>query len=72
MLRDACNSGGTKHDMRDDDRSLYLLDREFYISTSPSNDQKRRSVLGLIAHDEKKEALTDFCVRHREALKPGN
>lgn len=37
------------------------------MSTSPSNDRKR-SVLGLVAHDEKKDALTDFCVRHREVL----
>jgi methylglyoxal synthase len=37
------------------------------MNTSPSTDQKR-STLALVAHDEKKDALTDFCVRHRGAL----
>src|SRR3712207_2141953 len=37
------------------------------MSTSGSKDRKP-PVLALIAHDEKKDALTDFCAQHREAL----
>ncbi len=37
------------------------------MSSLPSTD-RTRSVLALVAHDEKKDALTDFCVRHRQAL----
>ncbi len=37
------------------------------MSTSSSPDQKRK-VLALVAHDEKKDVLTDFCMRHRDAL----
>ncbi len=37
------------------------------MSTSGSPDRKP-PVLALIAHDEKKETLTDFCVQHRQAL----
>ena len=35
------------------------------MRTSP---QQTRDVLALIAHDEKKDTLTDFCVRHRDVL----
>jgi methylglyoxal synthase len=35
------------------------------MRTSP---QQTRAVLALIAHDEKKDTLTDFCVRHRDVL----
>ena len=35
------------------------------MSTSP---EQTRDVLALIAHDEKKDTLTDFCVRHRDVL----
>jgi methylglyoxal synthase len=34
-------------------------------SASPN---RKPPVLALIAHDAKKDALTDFCVRHRQAL----
>jgi methylglyoxal synthase len=37
------------------------------MGTSSSTDRKR-AVLALVAHDEKKDALTDFCVRHRDVL----
>lgn len=37
------------------------------MSNSPSPDQKRK-VLALVAHDEKKDDLTDFCVRHKDVL----
>src|SRR4028119_66411 len=37
------------------------------MSSSPSADRKRK-ILALVAHDEKKEALTDFCVRHKDVL----
>jgi len=37
------------------------------MTTSAPKD-RQRAVLALVAHDEKKEALTDFCVRHREML----
>lgn len=37
------------------------------MSTSPSPDRKR-AVLALVAHDEKKDALRDFCARHRDVL----
>ncbi|HSH83243.1 MAG TPA: methylglyoxal synthase [Herpetosiphonaceae bacterium] len=37
------------------------------MNTSASPDRKP-PVLALVAHDEKKDALTDFCVQHREAL----
>ena len=30
--------------------------------------EQTRAVLALIAHDEKKDTLTDFCVRHRDVL----
>jgi len=35
------------------------------MRTSP---EQPRDVLALIAHDEKKDTLTDFCVRHRDVL----
>ncbi len=35
------------------------------MTTSP---ERTRDVLALIAHDEKKDTLTDFCVRHRDVL----
>jgi len=35
------------------------------MRTSP---EQPRAVLALIAHDEKKDTLTDFCVRHRDVL----
>ena len=35
------------------------------MTTSP---EPTRDVLALIAHDEKKDTLTDFCVRHRDVL----
>jgi len=38
------------------------------VSNSPPKKQKR-DVLALVAHDEKKDALEDFCVRHRHILK---
>jgi len=34
---------------------------------TPSPEQTR-DVLALIAHDEQKDTLTDFCVRHRDVL----
>ncbi len=37
------------------------------MSTSASSDRKP-PVLALIAHDAKKDALTDFCVQHRQIL----
>ncbi len=37
------------------------------MGTSSSTDRKR-DVLALVAHDEKKDALMDFCVRHRDIL----
>jgi methylglyoxal synthase len=37
------------------------------MSTSPAP-ERTRDVLALIAHDEKKDALTDFCIRHRDVL----
>ncbi len=37
------------------------------MNTSASPDRKP-PVLALVAHDEKKDALTDFCVQHRQAL----
>ena len=33
-----------------------------------SSNEKKRQLLALIAHDEKKEALIEFCVRHKEVL----
>ena len=38
------------------------------MSNAPS-ESKRRDVLALVAHDEKKDALEDFCVRHQDVLK---
>ncbi len=38
------------------------------MSNAPSAD-KKRDVLALVAHDEKKDALEDFCIRHRDVLK---
>ncbi len=35
------------------------------MSLSP---EQTRDVLALIAHDEQKDTLTDFCVRHRDVL----
>ncbi len=40
---------------------------ESRMSKAPSSDKKKK-VLALIAHDEKKNALTDFCVRHKDVL----
>ena len=37
------------------------------MSNAPSAD-KKRDVLALVAHDEKKDALEDFCIRHRDVL----
>ena len=37
------------------------------MSTSPPND-KKSPVLALVAHDEKKDELVDFCVQHRQFL----
>lgn len=37
------------------------------MSNAPSSEQ-RREVLALVAHDEKKDALEEFCVRHRDVL----
>ncbi len=37
------------------------------MSTSASADPKP-PVLALVAHDEKKDSLTNFCVEHRQAL----
>ncbi len=37
------------------------------MSTSASPDRKP-PVLALVAHDAKKDALTDFCVQHRQTL----
>ena len=33
-----------------------------------SSTDRQRDVLALVAHDEKKDALTDFCVQHRQVL----
>lgn len=38
------------------------------MSNAPS-ENKKREVLALVAHDEKKDALEDFCVRHQDVLK---
>jgi methylglyoxal synthase len=35
------------------------------MTTSP---ERTRDVLALIAHDEQKDTLMDFCVRHRDVL----
>ncbi len=35
------------------------------MTTSP---EPTRDVLALIAHDEQKDTLMDFCVRHRDVL----
>jgi len=35
---------------------------------NPTAKERSRPVMALIAHDEKKDALTEFCVRHRDAL----
>ena len=35
---------------------------------SSSSPDRQRDVLALVAHDEKKDALTDFCVQHRQVL----
>lgn len=35
---------------------------------SESTERKLPPVMALIAHDQKKEALTAFCLRHREML----
>ncbi len=37
------------------------------MSTS-SQEDRNRPVLALVAHDEKKDALTNFCVEHRQVL----
>lgn len=37
------------------------------MSTSSLED-RNRPVLALVAHDEKKDALTNFCVEHRQVL----
>ena len=37
------------------------------MSTSPPNDQQS-PILALVAHDEKKDELVDFCVQHRQFL----
>ena len=37
------------------------------MSNAPS-ENKKRDVLALVAHDEKKDALEDFCIRHRNVL----
>ena len=37
------------------------------MSNAPSAD-KKRDVLALVAHDEKKDVLEDFCIRHRDVL----
>ncbi len=36
--------------------------------SSPQSPDRTRTVLALVAHDEKKDTLTDFCVRHRDVL----
>jgi methylglyoxal synthase len=37
------------------------------MSTAQPNDQKIKA-LALVAHDEKKDELVDFCVQHRQFL----
>ncbi|PLS77941.1 MAG: methylglyoxal synthase [Chloroflexi bacterium] len=37
------------------------------MSTS-SQEDRNRPVLALVAHDEKKDTLTNFCVEHRQVL----
>ncbi len=36
--------------------------------STASAPERTRDVLALVAHDEKKDTLTDFCVRHRDVL----
>ena len=38
------------------------------MSTSRPKDRKR-AILALVAHDEKKDDLTEFCVRHKHVLR---
>jgi methylglyoxal synthase len=38
------------------------------MTRSPYSTERTLPVLALVAHDEKKDTLTDFCVRHRQAL----
>ena len=35
---------------------------------NPAAPDRKPPVLALVAHDEKKNALTEFCVQHRQAL----
>jgi methylglyoxal synthase len=53
--------------MRANNINLECFMEAVCMSNASAPDQKRK-VLALVAHDEKKEALTDFCVRHKDVL----
>jgi methylglyoxal synthase len=46
---------------------ILLVMEESRMSESSSTTKKRK-ILALVAHDEKKDDLTNFCVRHKDVL----
>jgi methylglyoxal synthase len=38
------------------------------MMTAPGSTERTSPILALVAHDQKKDTLTNFCVQHRQAL----